>query len=119
MPLVPRGAAAFAPCPRADSFRRRPPSAELLLGSREGSVQCEEARSHVPEAATCFGDPISLTVPDPDHSEGEARFVLIGLSFQSRLIVVAHTEADDAIHIISARPATRAERRAYEEEARG
>jgi uncharacterized DUF497 family protein len=80
------------------------------------------ARKHgvtFPEAATCFGDPISLTVPDPDHSEGEARYVLIGLSFQSRLIVVAHTEADDAIHIISARPATRAERRAYEEEARG
>ncbi len=53
------------------------------------------------EAATAFGDRLSLTVPDPDHSRGEERFVLIGLSAAGRLLVVAHTERLDTIRIIS------------------
>ena len=69
-----------------------------------------------PEAATAFGDPLSLTVPDPDHSMGEARLILLGLTSQDRLVVVAHVEAADSVRIISARPATKAERRTYEEE---
>lgn len=69
-----------------------------------------------PEASTAFGDPLSITVPDPDHSEGEARFLLMGLTSGGRLVVVAHLEGQDAIRIISARLATRAERRDYEEE---
>jgi uncharacterized DUF497 family protein len=68
------------------------------------------------EAATAFGDPLSITVPDPDRSEGEARFVLVGLTYLGRLVVVAHAEIDDSIRIISARSATRAEREIYEEE---
>jgi len=68
------------------------------------------------EAATAFGDPISITVPDPEHSSGEARFILLGLTYRGRLVVVAHTEASDSIRIISARPATRSERRSYEQE---
>jgi len=69
-----------------------------------------------PEASTAFGDPLSITVPDPDHSEGEARFLLVGLTSERRLVVVAHLEGQDAIRIISARLATRAERGDYEEE---
>ena len=69
-----------------------------------------------PEAATAFGDPLSLTIPDPDHSEGEARFLLIGLTSQGRLVVVGHVEDDDSIRLIHARLATRTERRDYEEE---
>ena len=68
-----------------------------------------------PEAATAFGDPLSVTIPDPEHSVGEARFILLGLSYQSRLVVVVHTETDDLIRIISARLATRGERRSYEQ----
>ena len=68
------------------------------------------------EAATAFGDPLSLTIPDGDHSVGEARFILIGVTYVGRLIVVAHAESDDSIRIISARPATTAERRYYERE---
>jgi uncharacterized DUF497 family protein len=68
------------------------------------------------EAATAFGDPLSITVPDPDRSEGEARFVLVGLTYLGRLVVVAHAEIDDSIRIISARSATRAEREIYEDE---
>ena len=67
------------------------------------------------EAATAFGDPLSITIPDPDHSIGEARFILLGVSFQGRLVVVVHTEAHDSIRIIRARLATRAERKSYEQ----
>ena len=68
------------------------------------------------EAATAFGDPLSITVPDPEHSEGEAHFLLLGLTFRDRLVVVAHAEREESIRIISARPATRAERLSYEQE---
>jgi hypothetical protein len=68
------------------------------------------------EAATAFGDPLSLTIPDPDHSDVEDRFLLVGRSAQQRLLVVVHVErAATQIRIISARPATRHERAQYEE----
>ena len=54
---------------------------------------------------------------DPDHSVSEARFLLIGLSARHRVLVVAHLEESNQIRIISACPATRRERHAYEEEA--
>lgn len=66
------------------------------------------------DAATAFGDPLSATVPDPDHSIEEARFVLIGSTYRGTIVVVVHTQRGDSIRIISARRATRAERRAYE-----
>ena len=68
------------------------------------------------EASTAFGDTLSLTIPDPIHSHGEERYVLIGHTFRGNLVVVAHVEKPDAvIRIISARVATRGERRTYEE----
>ena len=67
------------------------------------------------EAATAFGDPLSLTIPDPDHSEDEGRFLLIGRSTRQHLVVVAHVERGDTVRLISARPATRRERIVYEE----
>ena len=68
------------------------------------------------EAATAFGDPLSITIPDPDHSAGEERWLLIGEGRAGRLLVVAHTERGDEIRLITARPATRRERQTYEEE---
>src|SRR4030042_7160099 len=67
------------------------------------------------EAATAFGDARSLTTIDPDHSIDEERFILLGASNRGRLLVVAHTEQLDTIRIISARLATRGERKIYEE----
>ena len=67
------------------------------------------------EAATTFFDPLSTTGDDPDHSAGERRFVTFGRSSSGRLLVVAHTEERDTIRIITARQATRAERKLYEE----
>jgi uncharacterized DUF497 family protein len=66
------------------------------------------------EARTMFGDALAVTVPDPDHSVGEDRLVTIGLGSFGLLLVVAHTERSGIIRIISARPATARERRAYE-----
>lgn len=67
------------------------------------------------EAATVFNDPLSMTFPDPDHSIGESRYVIIGLSRFGQLLVVAHTDREGKVRIISARKATRQERRFYEE----
>ncbi len=67
------------------------------------------------EAATIFDDPLAITYPDPDHSEGESRYVTFGTSAERRLLAVAHTEAGDTMRIISARRATRNERKVYEE----
>jgi uncharacterized DUF497 family protein len=67
------------------------------------------------EAASVFFDPLSATGNDPDHSLEEKRFVTFGMSSSRRLLVVAHTGQDDAIRIITAREATRAERKLYEE----
>lgn len=67
------------------------------------------------EAATVFGDPLSTTFPDPDHSIEESRYITIGLSHRGKLLIVAHTDLDDHIRIISARKATRKERKYYEE----
>jgi hypothetical protein len=67
------------------------------------------------EAATLFDDPLSTTFPDPDHSVGGRRFLIIGLSALSRILVVSYTETTDSIRIISARTATRHEQKFYEE----
>ena len=66
------------------------------------------------EASTAFEDPLSLTIFDPLHSIDEERMVLIGMSHKNRALVVVHTERGDNIRIISARKATRKERKNYE-----
>ncbi len=66
------------------------------------------------EASTAFGDPFSLTIDDPLHSEDEDRFVLIGVSNRNRLLVVVHTYRNDKIRLISARKATKREEKQYE-----
>ena len=67
------------------------------------------------EAATVFNDPLSLTYPDPDHSHYENRYITIGLSQSGKIIILSHTDRNNKIHIISARIATRQERKFYEE----
>ena len=66
------------------------------------------------DASTVFGDPLAGTIDDPLHSQAERRSVTIRVAASGKLLVVAHTERGDAIRLISARPATRAKRRAYE-----
>ena len=66
------------------------------------------------EAMTVFGDPLELTIGDPDHSVDERRFLSIGLSGSGRLLVVAYTEREGRVRLISAREATARERKTYE-----
>ena len=68
------------------------------------------------EAATVFSDTLSTTFPSQDHSKNEARFLTIGLSANRQTLVVAHTEDDNVIRIISARQATSQEKRFYEKD---
>jgi uncharacterized DUF497 family protein len=67
------------------------------------------------EASTAFRDPLSVTGADPDHSFGESRFITFGESVTGKLLVIAHTERGAEIRILSARRATKPERKIYEE----
>ncbi len=69
------------------------------------------------EAMTAFGDPLSIMRPDPGHSLGEERYLVLGLSALGRLLVVAFAERGPRTRLISARLADRRERRQYEQEA--
>ena len=67
------------------------------------------------EAMSAFADLLSFAIADPDHSRGEQRYLLLGVSYQGRLLVVSHTERGETIRIINARRANRREKRVYEE----
>ncbi len=68
------------------------------------------------EAKTIFNDPFLLTFPDPDHSEGEERYLNIGQSATGTTLIVIHTERQSRIRLISCRKATKKERKSYEHE---
>jgi uncharacterized protein len=88
------------------NFEWDPKKAEANLSKRGVSFR---------EAVTAFGDPLPMNMADPDHSEGEERFIVLGMSDRYRLLVVSYTERPPRTRIISARLATRHERKQYEE----
>jgi len=90
-----------------DLFEWNPEKAEANL--KKHGVSFEEAE-------TVFSDPLSLTVPDPLHSDEENRFIITGCSEKQRQLIVVHTDRNDKIRIISARLATPRERKKYEQE---
>lgn len=67
------------------------------------------------EASSIFGDPFALTFDDPDHSVSEMRHLTFGMSERHRLLVVVHSQRGKMTRVISARIATRHERKIYEE----
>ena len=67
------------------------------------------------EAATVFLDPLAITFPDSDHSDEEDREITIGFTKNHRVVFVSHCRRGDRVRIISARRATRKERKQYEE----
>src|SRR2546426_648594 len=99
--------------------RHRRPGRSFGAGSSSlGGIQMPtlaEFFACVTAAAMALRDPLSTTGVDPDHSVGEERFITFGVSTRGRLLVVAHTDREDIIRIISAREATRTERAIYEE----
>jgi hypothetical protein len=82
---------------------------------RKARENLRKHRVSFEEASSVVFDPLSATGDDPDHSVDENRMVTFGVSSSGRLLVVAHAEREDTIRIISARLATRAERKLYEE----
>lgn len=88
---------------------------EFEWDPKKAALNLRKHRISFDEAATVFGDLLSTTVHDPDHSLEEDRYITIGMSGRRRVLMVSHTESGERIRIISARVLTRAEREAYEE----
>lgn len=82
---------------------------------RKGAANLKKHGIEFREAATVLNDTLSSTFPDIDHFSVEPRFVTIGRSSRGRILVVVHTEEAKTVRIITARRATRHERRFYEE----
>jgi uncharacterized protein len=68
------------------------------------------------EAVEIFHDPLSITIPDPDHSVHESRYIILGLTGQGRVLVVVYTERGETIRIVSCRRASSLERKRYEKQ---
>ena len=83
-------------------------SAKATANIRKHGVSFDEAK-------TVFDDPLYVDFHDPDHSDGEPRYIIIGQSRQRRLLMVSYTERNDTMRIIGSREVTPAEREAYEE----
>jgi hypothetical protein len=88
---------------------------EFEWDSSKASSNEEKHGVSFEEAAEVFSDNLSSTVRDPDHSIEEDRFVIFGKTSSNRYLVVAFTDRDDRIRVISARQMTRRERKAYEQ----
>ena len=88
---------------------------EIVWDARKATVNLKKHSVSFEEASTVFMDALAMTGADPDHSVGEVRWITFGMSVQGRLLAVAHADGRDTIRIISARMATRHEKRFYEE----
>ena len=88
---------------------------EFEWDAAKAEINLRKHRLSFHEAGTVFGDPLATTFPDPDHSLGEHRYITMGASVKGNLVIVAHVNRDRKVRIISARPATRRERRFYEQ----
>jgi uncharacterized DUF497 family protein len=84
---------------------------------RKAAANARKHGASFEEAITVFDEPQSILLADPDHSFEEMRYLLLGSSTRSRLLVVAFVVRAPRIRLISARRATWFERRSYEEEA--
>ena len=92
---------------------------EFVFAWDETKAEANSAKHGVTfiDAATVFADPLARIYDDPDHSENEQRCLLVGQSFAGKILVVAHAGEGGRIRIISAREATRTERRSFEQDA--
>jgi uncharacterized DUF497 family protein len=82
---------------------------------KKAASNSQKHRVSFEEAITVFGDERAMNMPDPDHSVEEQRFLVLGMSVRSRLVVVAYAERPPRTRIISARLVSRLERRRYED----
>jgi uncharacterized DUF497 family protein len=82
---------------------------------KKAKLNLRKHRVSFEEAATALSDPMAATGTDPDHSITEERYVTFGVSERGQLLVVAHTDEEETVRIISARIASKGERKLYEE----
>ena len=99
----------------AEAEKRPVWSTEVPRRSRLPACQRLSGAVQFTEAATVFGDPLAISFHDPGHSDDEDRYLTFGHSTDGRLLVVSHTDRGDRNRIISARVATRRERKIYED----
>ena len=90
-------------------------SLQFEWDSRKAEINLAKHGVPFEEAITVFADPLARIFDDPEHSEGERREIIIGHSVQQRLILVSFAGADERVRLLSARQATRTERKDYEE----
>ncbi len=83
--------------------------------AEKARVNRRKHRISFEDAATVFLDPLALTFSDPDHSSDEVREITIGRTTQQQIVFISHCPRGDRVRIISARKATRGERKQYEE----
>ena len=88
---------------------------EFEWNSGKARTNLAKHRVSFEEAKTVFDDPLYVDFYDPDHSDDEQRYIIIGQSQQHRLLVVSYTERRSSVRLISAREATQTEKDAYEE----
>jgi uncharacterized DUF497 family protein len=88
---------------------------EFEWNPEKATLNLEKHGVSFEEAQTVFDDDLFIVFADPDHSEGENRYLIMGESKQGRLLVVSYTERSRRARLISARKANRQERKAYEE----
>ncbi len=81
----------------------------------KAKLNCKKHHIDFKEACSIFGDPLLITALDKEHSYYEERYITIGFSNKRRLLIVAHTEQENKIRIISARKVTKNEKRFYQE----
>jgi uncharacterized protein len=88
---------------------------EFVWDRRKARTNLDKHGVSFEEAQTVFLDESARLIDDPDHSQEEERFLLLGFSFQARCLLVSHCyrESDSVIRLISARPATKYEEEMY------
>jgi uncharacterized DUF497 family protein len=91
-------------------------SIEFEWDPEKDRINQEKHRVSFAEASTVFSDPLHRTVSDPRHSIGEFRYLTTGYTSRHRLVMVAHTDRNERIRIITAREALPKERRFYEQQ---
>lgn len=98
-----------------DNYNVNIPGLSFEWDERKAALNKKKHGLSFEEAKTVFYDEDALLIHDPEHSEEEDRFILMGLSASRRIVVVCHAyrKADQVIRVISARKAARGERQQY------
>lgn len=88
---------------------------EFEWDTEKAAANLRKHRVSFEEASSVFGDPLAITFHDPDHSNGEVRWLTFGVSRSGLMLVVSHTQRGKRVRLISARRTIRAERKIHEE----